>query len=62
MIVIVNFCGMAGMVMIVWGMTPGVFMIVRLWGADVSMLVAVLVEVIMCMGVRMLAAVLHITV
>lgn len=62
MIMIMNFCVMDGMLMIVWAVFPGVFMIVRLWVAAVSMLVAVLVEMIMCMGVRVLVAVLHITV
>ncbi|MBW2063237.1 MAG: hypothetical protein JRI95_16965 [Deltaproteobacteria bacterium] len=54
MVMIMNFCVMAGMVMIMWAVFPGVFMIVRLWVA--------LVEMIMCMGVRVLVAVLHITV
>ncbi len=59
---IMNFRIMAGMVMIMWAVFPGVFMIVRLWAAAVSVLVAVLVKMVMCMGVRVLVAMLHVAV
>jgi len=59
MTMIMNFCVMAGMVMIMWAVFPGVFMVVRMDFATVRVLVGVLVEMIMCMGMRVLVAVLH---
>ena len=59
MTMIMNFCVMAGMVMIMWAVFPGVFMVVRMDFATVRVLVGVLVEMIMCMGMRVLVSVLH---
>jgi hypothetical protein len=62
MTMIMNFRIMAWMVMIMWAVFPGVFMVVCMDFAAVRVLVDVLVEMIMCMGMRVLVAVLHFTV
>ena len=62
MTMIMNFCVMAGMVMIMWAVFPGVFMVVRMDFAAMRVLVDVLVEMIMCVGMRVLVAVLHVAV
>jgi hypothetical protein len=62
MLMIMGFYIMAGMTMIVCPVFPSVFMVVCVSFATMSVFVNMLVEMVMCMGVSVLVAVLHVSV